>query len=230
MTMSPMLRRGAFTVFILLAASSLEAAPPPARVTDAKPSAPAAAEKAPARENGLQEPAASPTALRWTWRTPDQMLDLAARRSEGPEAGALAALAVIHALADRASAGRAARALEAIGQREGDVAAQARWLAAEIDPTAKAPPGLVRGFSILGPFQDSGGGLARREGPEQPGQTWGDPGASYAWGAYDVRWREVPAASVSARGVPLDLLIRPRKESCSYLATRVKLDDARTPL
>src|SRR5262249_40642995 len=62
-----------------------------------------------------------------------------------------------------------------------------------------------------------------REGPEQPGEAWGDPNASYAWGAYEVRWRPVPNEAVSARGVPLDLFIRPRKESCSYLATKVNI-------
>jgi hypothetical protein len=42
-------------------------------------------------------------------------------------------------------------------------------------------------------------------------------------GAYDVAWRAVPAELVSARGVPLEALVYPRKESCSYLATVVTL-------
>ncbi|HEX9294546.1 MAG TPA: transglutaminase domain-containing protein [Polyangiaceae bacterium] len=173
------------------------------------------------------EKARSVAALtRWTARTPDEMLDLALRRAAANGDTALAGLAVAYALADRASAGRARAGLEALGRSDGEIAAQARWIAAELDPTPRAlPSGLVRTWSVLGPFQDTGGGLTRREGPEQPGHFWGDPNASYAWGAYEVRWREVPREVVSARGVPLDLMIHPRKESCSYLATKVTLKD-----
>jgi tetratricopeptide (TPR) repeat protein len=201
-------------------APPLLAAPPPSRAADPKPT-PAAAEKNAVRESALQEPTESgAAALRWTARAPDAMVDFAVRRVEAQPDGALAGLAVAYSLAGRASAGHAARALAALGRREDDVGMQARWLSAELDPSQAAPPGLVRNFAILGPFQDSGGGLARREGPEGKGQTWGDPKASYAWGAYEVRWREVPSEVTSARGMPLDLLIRPRKESCSYLATK----------
>ncbi|GAC1352419.1 MAG: hypothetical protein NVSMB1_15090 [Polyangiales bacterium] len=45
----------------------------------------------------------------------------------------------------------------------------------------------------------------------------------YDEGAYEVAWRAVPLPLVSARGIPLDALIFPRKETCSYLASAVTL-------
>jgi tetratricopeptide (TPR) repeat protein len=172
---------------------------------------------------GAEKPAAR-TPIRWTAAHPDQMLELALRRAAAGGDDALAGLATAYALADRAPAGRARLGLEKIGQGDNDIAAQARWIAAELDPgEGAAPPGLVRAWSVLGPFQDTGGGLTRKEGPETPEAVWGDPKASYAWGAYEVRWREVPRESVTARGFSLDLMIHPRKESCSYLASKVSI-------
>jgi hypothetical protein len=163
---------------------------------------------------------------RWTGATPDEMLEFALRRAAAGGDDALAGLATAHALADRASAGRARAGLTKLGQGTTDIATQARWLAAALDPGDGAtPPGLVRAWSLLGPFQDTGGGLARKEGPEAPDAVWGDPRASYAWGAYEVRWRDVPRESVTARGFSLELMIHPRKESCSYLATKVTIKD-----
>src|SRR5262249_17569580 len=148
------------------------------------------------------------TPLRWTSSTPDEMLELALRRAAASGEGALAGLAVAYSLADRASAGKTRAGPAAPGKGDNELSAQARWLAAGLDPAPRAAvPGLVRTWSVLGPFQDTGGGLARREGPEDATQTWGDPSASYAWGAYEVKWREVPRELVSARGVPLDLMI-----------------------
>ncbi len=153
------------------------------------------------------------------------MVELAAQHAT-TDAG-LAGLAVVQAMGERISAGRARSLLETIGRGQDPVAEQARWLAAALnpdpDPDQAAPSGLVRGLSVLGPFEDTGGGLARREGPETPGETWGSPNATYAWGAYEVRWRTVPPAFVSARGAPLDLMIHPRKESCTYVASRISL-------
>src|SRR5262245_11535634 len=102
--------------------------------------------------------------LRWTSTTPDQMLDLALRRAAAGGEGAMAGLAVAYSLADRASAGRTRAGLDALGRGNDEIAAQARWVAAGLDPgSGAAPPGLVRKWSLLGPFQDTGGGLARRE-------------------------------------------------------------------
>ncbi len=50
----------------------------------------------------------------------------------------------------------------------------------------------------------------------QMDQRWDD-------GAYDNAWRPVPAELTSARGIPLDVLIYPRKEACTYLASVVTL-------
>src|SRR5208282_2923245 len=87
----------------------------------------------------------------------------------------------------------------------------------------------VTRLSILGPFRDTGGGLDLKDGPEGKGASFADPAARYAWGTVDVSWRAVPESYSSARGVPLDLFIHPRKESCTWVASRVTLA-ADTPL
>ena len=145
--------------------------------------------------------------LRYTARTPDEMLDFALRRATAGGDGALPGLALAYALADRAAAGHARRGLETLGRSDGEVPTQARWIAAELDPLRqRCPRASFADGRILGPFQDSGGGLTRHEGPEEAGKKWGDPKSSFAWGAYEVRWREVPSEVISARGVPLDLI------------------------
>src|SRR5687768_7986398 len=117
---------------------------------------------------GAPKPRAA-SSFRWTAATPDQMLELALHRAAAGGEDALAGLATAYALADRASAGRARAGLEKLGRGEDDIAAQARWVAAELDPgDGAAPAGLVRAWSVLGPFQDTGGGLSRKEGPEAP--------------------------------------------------------------
>ncbi len=179
----------------------------------------------------LAAPAAGEPADRITARTSARMLEQALSRARAGGEGALAGLAIAATLADSVPAGEARRGLAALGHSSGEVAEQARWIAAALDPDPQArPAGLVRNLAVLGPFRDLGGGLTRREGPELPGQVWGDRRAAYDWGAHEVRWRPVPAAVVSARGVPLDLLIHPRRESCSYLATRVRLPAAQALL
>src|SRR4051794_20122147 len=102
------------------------------------------------------EKARAPSApIRWTASTPDEMLDLALRRAGAGGDGALAGLAVAYSLADRASAGRTRAGLDALGRGDDDIAVQARWVSAGLDPTPRAaPPGLVRAWSVLGPFQD----------------------------------------------------------------------------
>ena len=182
-------------------------------------------------------------ATRWTAATPDEMADhLFARvRRGGPDA--LPALLVAASLDDRASFGRVRDGLAALATSGSPLANEARWLSLKLAPTASperwpgigavaldAPPdaeGLVKSFAILGPFQDTGGGVMRREGPEASGERWSDTRARYAWGVYDVAWRRVLPASASARGVPLDLYVHPRAESCTYLASRVTLPGAR---
>ena len=60
--------------------------------------------------------------------------------------------------------------------------------------------GIVTEASLVGPFRDTGGGLARREGPEDKGATL-DPKADYSWGSVAVGWRKAPS---DAAGVDLD--------------------------
>jgi Flp pilus assembly protein TadD len=164
---------------------------------------------------------------RYVARTPDATLALALARAAGPEEdGALAALALATALNDDASPGAARKGLLGLGRGTGTIAEQARWAAAELDPDPGArPAGLVRNLAVVGPFADHGGGLNRREGPEG---HWSERSKTFDWGAYEVRWRGVPERAISARGAPLDLMIYPRRESCTYLATRVRLPAAQT--
>ena len=86
---------------------------------------------------------------------------------------------------------------------------------------------MVKSYAILGPFQDTGGGVMRHEGPEAAGERWNDTHARFSWGVYDVAWRRVLPSSATPRGVPLDLYIHPRAESCTYLASRVTVPSAR---
>src|SRR5206468_6326139 len=83
----------------------------------------------------LQAEKAHTASMRWTASTPDEMLDLALRRAAAGGDGAMAGLAVAYSLSDRASAGRARAGLDAIGKGDDDIAAQAHWLAAGMDPT-----------------------------------------------------------------------------------------------
>ncbi len=165
-----------------------------------------------------------PAATRWTAATPDAMVDLWAPRARGEGAEAMAALALFDTLGDRASGGRVVELLRKLGEGKGAVAEQARWLAAAHDPSpASAPPGLVSALAVLGPFQDTSGRLAEADIAEKDPAAWADRGASYAWGVYDVRWRDALPATAGARGLPLDLYVSPRSETCTYVASRVTL-------
>ncbi|MEO8796878.1 MAG: transglutaminase-like domain-containing protein, partial [Polyangiaceae bacterium] len=148
------------------------------------------------------------------------------------ESDVLAAIAIIADEASVAGHGVAAAALEEIAKSSSpwdEARAEARVVARAIadDEGTKAGTvadsalGIVTDASIVGPFRDTGGGLARREGPEEKGAKLSDPNANWSWGSVDVRWR---TASSDASGVDLDLLIEPRKESCSIVTTTVTLE------
>jgi hypothetical protein len=186
--------------------------------------------------SGAAPAATTSASARFTDVTPDAMIDDAAARVTGaakPDLrDAIAAIAVISELADRATYGHAQAALEAIAktsgldgdaQREASLAARA--MAADEGESsgiaADRALGVVTDLAILGPFRDTGGGLAAKEGPEAPGGSFSDTRAHYAWGTIDVAWRAVPRAYATAAGVPLDLFVHPRKESCSIVATKV---------
>ncbi len=180
-------------------------------------------------------------AAHWTAATPDAMVDLAFERARRGGPDALAAILLAASLDERATQGRVVAGLESIAASSSPLADDARWLAMrhKVAPLSSStwpgarsaalveapadPAGLVKAFAVLGPFQDTGGGLMRREGPEAEGQSWSDMKARYAWGTYDVAWRRTLPQSATARGVPLDLYIHPRSESCTILASRVTL-------
>jgi len=171
-------------------------------------------------------------AVRWTDTTPDAMVDDALARALAPSAAEhaqAAALATLVTLAPRAANGRAEQALARIAATAGvpaevraEAALQRRMLASDggTDAGGRAEHalGVVQAFSILGPFRDTGGGLAAHDGPEAE-KTPFDGAGRYSWGTVDVAWRDVPRAFASATGVPLDVFVFPRKESCTWLAT-----------
>jgi hypothetical protein len=187
-------------------------------------------------------PSASPSPpLRWTDETPDAMIDDAALRALAPGATPLAEIASVAAIASLAPRGRAGHAKEALdhlaaapprlADQHGDAALVARMLAAE-DGTetgvaADEALGVITALSILGPFRDTGGGLDTHDGPEaNGGRSFGDMRARYSWGTYEVAWRASPRVFASAQGVPLGLFVFPRKESCTWIATKLTTDRA----
>jgi hypothetical protein len=171
----------------------------------------------------------------WVDETPGGMVEAAAARAvaaTSPEPVALASLAVIAALSDRADYGRAQAALERIGSTPGataEVRQQAALLARMLAPDegtdagsrADRALGVVDSLAVLGPFRDTGGGLDAHDGPENPGASFGDPRARYSWGSYEVSWRAVPRSFASASGLPLGVFVFPRKESCTWVASKL---------
>ncbi len=174
-------------------------------------------------------------AARWVAATPDEMIALSQRAAQRGGPDALARSLVIAALADQATPGVAQAALRTIAAGNAEVAAEARWLWRSLEPAPSTPwtgmdalpyqeaaspwPGLARQWMIVGPFEDSGGGLSRAEGPESEGHRFA--ASDYSWGVYAVRPARTLVSSVTPRGVPLDLYVEPRRETCSYLSTVV---------
>jgi hypothetical protein len=171
--------------------------------------------------------------VRWTDETPDTMVDDAVARATSPGASQraqLAAIATIASLSQRAQEGHAQKALAQIGAAaDADVRGEAALLARTragnegTDDGAHEDEqlGVVDGLAVLGPFRDTGGGLDAHDGPEATAGAFADLHARYSWGAYDVAWRPVPRAFAGADGVPLDVFVFPRKESCTWIATKL---------
>jgi hypothetical protein len=167
------------------------------------------------------------------------MLDDAIARAiaaKAAEHARAAAIATIVALADRARPGRAREALAQIAvtssiteDLRGDAALLARTLSPDEgnDDGGRADRalGVVDELWVLGPFHDTGGGLEARDGPELPGAAF-DPTADYSWGTYEVAWRKTPRAFATARGMPLDVFVFPRKESCTWVAAHLIVQKA----
>jgi transglutaminase-like putative cysteine protease len=189
-------------------------------------------------------PAAALT-LRWTDESPDPMIDRAVERAtkcvdctaERADREALAGISTMVALANRAAWGHARQGIDAVAaattvspEVRAEAALASRALAedegteAGIDADRKL--GVVTDVSVLGPFRDTGGGLVAKDGPEAAGASFADMRARYSWGTTDVAWRAVPRAFAGANGVPLDLFVHPRKESCTWVATQLTLPSA----
>lgn len=181
----------------------------------------------------------SPAApLRWTDETPDAMIDDAKARAVAPgapEADVLAAAFVIRALESRGENGHAEQALRDVagkvtGEVSGEVALLAQALAddegTDAGVAADRKLGVIADVSVLGPFRDTGGGLLAHDGPEAAGAPFADTTRRYSWGTVEVAWRPVPTRYAAAGGVPLDLFVSPRTESCSFIATTLTLPAA----
>jgi hypothetical protein len=180
---------------------------------------------------------APPQTLRWTDETPDAMIERAVERAPSSDRSALAAIATIDGVNVRAGWGHAAEALDAIAHAKGlgdatraEAALAVRAIASdegtEAGIQADRKLGVVTDVAILGPFRDTGGGLTAKDGPEAAGASFADTHARYSWGTVDVGWREVPRAFAGAGGVPLDLFVHPRPESCTWVATKLTLSNA----
>jgi hypothetical protein len=182
--------------------------------------------------------APSPSAVRWTDGTLDAMIDDATERAlapGAPEHTRIGALATIAELASRWDETHARRAFERIAtdaaRTHDEVLDQAAVLARMAAPDEGTEEGarldrqvgVVDALAILGPFRDTGGGLMAHDGPEGAGGAFGDAHARYSWGSYEVGWRVVPRAFATAEGVPLDVFVAPRKESCTWLASKLTL-------
>jgi hypothetical protein len=176
--------------------------------------------------------------VRWTDETPDAMVENAVVRATAPKAttrAQLAALTTVNALTDRAGWGVAQKGFEQIAAAaDADVRAEAALLERPLagdqgsDGAARedARLGVVGSLAILGPFRDTGGGLDAHDGPEATPGAFADTRARYSWGAYEVAWRAAPATAAGAEGVPLDLFVFPRKESCTWVATKLVVPTA----
>lgn len=176
-------------------------------------------------------------AVAWTGATPERVIERCFEAARAGGDDALARLVLASALSEAAPPGQVHRLLESLVAASPELGDQARWLARRLAPAPLGPSwpglasarmdvgpdrsGLVRSFLVLGPFEDTGGGLARREGPESPRHDY--LSADYSWGAYTVRYRRSLPESATARGLDLDLYVHPRKESCTYLESVVEL-------
>lgn len=179
----------------------------------------------------------APADLRWTHGTADAMIDHALQRAELGAVDAVSGVLVALALRDHATPNRVSRGLGALTRTPHPFTNEARLLHLWMTPAplgrawegfAKAkldaPPqatGIVKTVAITGPFQDAGGGLFKQEGPEAPDSSFADMRAEYSWGDYEVRVRRALPDTVTAQGVPLDLYLSPRTESCSYVSSSV---------
>ena len=174
--------------------------------------------------------------VRWTDDTPDAMIEDAVVRAVAPKAtpsAQLAALANIAALAERAQEGAAQKAFERIAAATGagvDVRGEAslfaRMTAADegTDAGAQADEklGVVDALAILGPVP------RHRRRPRRARRARGRRSLASTTGAHATpgartRSRGGPSRARLRRreGVPLDVFVFPRKESCTWVETKL---------
>ncbi len=174
---------------------------------------------------------------RWTDETPDKMVALGINRARAGGPDSLAGLLIAASLEERATKDEVQKLVGSIGRGGLPLSDEARMLNLVMAPVPLGPMwegwakasfdaapnrnGIVQAFAILGPFQDAGGGLSKHEGPEAQGSSFANAQADYSWGAYQVAWRRVLPLTVTAEGLPLDLYIAPRQETCTYLASKI---------
>lgn len=218
---------------------------PPTKPAPGKPDAPAKPAPTVAAPATTADPLGRSTA-----ETPDAIVELHKKRAltaTATEADIVASLVVITSLADRTSQGLGEKALLDIAaastitpELRGEAAALARMIAIDAGTPAGVEKaraaGIVTDVSVLGPFRDTGGGLDAHDGPEGPGAnkankataaaSFADAKTFYSWGTVEVAWRAVPPTFAQGHGVPLDMFIHPRKESCSFVATKLTLASA----
>jgi transglutaminase-like putative cysteine protease len=179
------------------------------------------------------------TSPRTTAETPEAMLVLARERASGAEPDAVAGLLLLGALREDVAPDAVPRAVRELVRSGGPLAVEAQgfeeWLrpspfgtawsgfaSARVDVGPQSN-GLVRAFQLTGPFPDRGGGLLRSEGPEANTRGFADVTADYSWGTMRVAPRRSLVESTTAQGLPLDLYVAPRADSCTYLASKVTL-------
>ncbi len=177
---------------------------------------------------------------RYTGETADATVEAQKKRalaSASTEADQISAINVIASLSDVATNGVAEKALSEIASAsgvsaevKGEAAAIARALSQDEGTQAGVEKaravGVLTDLAILGPFRDTGGGLDAHEGPEEKKEAFGNPKDIYSWGSVEVSWRAVPPTFAQARGVPLDMFVHPRKESCTFVASKIKVESA----
>ncbi|MBX3186649.1 MAG: hypothetical protein KF819_06525 [Labilithrix sp.] len=186
------------------------------------------------------EPSEAPA--RHTAETADGLVEAQKKRALSPratEADQIAALTVIADVAQWAAQGAAERALTEIAGASGaspevraEAATLARTQSSDENTAAGAEKaralGILTDVAVLGPFRDTGGGLDAHDGPEANKEQFGDPQKIHSWGTVEVAWRTVPPTFAQANGTPLDLFVHPRKESCSFVATKIRVPSAQT--
>ncbi|MCL2722961.1 MAG: transglutaminase family protein [Polyangiaceae bacterium] len=196
----------------------------------------------PARAGSGATVARAASTQRFTAETPDAIIDAHRQRvlSAKNEEDAISSLSVIAWVMSRASAGVAERAIADIANAStvpAEIRSEAAMLARALADDERTIAGIdkaralgiVTDVAVLGPFRDTGGGLDSRDGPERtPGAagaaTFTDLRAPYSWGSVEVGWRAIPHVFAQARGIPLDLFVHPRRESCSFVASKIHLD------